>query len=82
MTERIVTALANPFCTMLGHSSGRLLLAREPYAHDLEAILKFAGAHQVIMGNQRQPLPPGPGLAVAAPGQGIGYFNQYQPRCP
>jgi DNA polymerase (family X) len=49
MTERIVTALANPFCTMLGHSSGRLLLAREPYAHDLEAILKFAGAHQVIV---------------------------------
>ena len=49
MTERILTALANPCCTMLGHVSGRLLLAREPYAHDLEAILKFAGAHQVIM---------------------------------
>lgn len=49
MTERILTALANPFCTMLGHLSGRLLLAREPYAHDLEAILKFAGAHQVIL---------------------------------
>ena len=49
MTERILTALANPFCTMLGHVSGRLLLAREPYGHDLEAILKFAGAHQVIM---------------------------------
>jgi DNA polymerase (family 10) len=49
MTQRILTAMANPFCTMLGHSSGRLLLAREPYAHDLEAILTFAGAHQVIM---------------------------------
>jgi DNA polymerase (family 10) len=49
MTERILTALANPRCTMMGHVSGRLLLAREPYAHDLEAILKFAGAHQVIM---------------------------------
>jgi DNA polymerase (family 10) len=49
MTERILKALANPFCTMLGHMSGRLLLAREPYAFDLEAILKFAGAHQVIM---------------------------------
>ena len=49
MTERILTALANPCCTMMGHMSGRLLLAREPYAHDLEAILKFAGAHQVIM---------------------------------
>ena len=49
MTERILTALAHPCCTMMGHMSGRLLLAREPYAHDLEAILKFAGAHQVIM---------------------------------
>jgi DNA polymerase (family 10) len=49
MTERILTALGNPRCTMLGHVTGRLLLAREPYAHDLEAILKFAGAHQVIM---------------------------------
>jgi DNA polymerase (family 10) len=49
MTERILTALSHPCCTMLGHLSGRLLLAREPYAHDLEAILKYAGAHQVIM---------------------------------
>lgn len=49
MTRRILTALANPSCTMLGHSSGRLLLAREPYAYDLEAILKFAGSHQVIL---------------------------------
>jgi DNA polymerase (family 10) len=49
MTERILTALANPFCTMMGHVTGRLLLAREPYAHDLEAILKFAGAQQVII---------------------------------
>jgi DNA polymerase (family X) len=49
MTQRILAALGNPLCTMLGHASGRLLLAREAYAHDLEAILKFAGARQVIM---------------------------------
>jgi DNA polymerase (family X) len=49
MTARLLKALANPYCTMLGHSSGRLLLAREPYAHDLEAILQFAGQNQVIM---------------------------------
>jgi DNA polymerase (family X) len=49
MTRRILTALSHPCCTMLGHSSGRLLLAREPYAHDLEAILEYAGAHQVIL---------------------------------
>jgi DNA polymerase (family 10) len=49
MTGRILTALSHPCCTMLGHLSGRLLLAREPYAHDLEAILKYAGANQVIL---------------------------------
>jgi DNA polymerase (family 10) len=49
MSERILKAMATPFCTMLGHISGRLLLAREPYAFDLEAILKFAGAQQVIL---------------------------------
>jgi DNA polymerase (family 10) len=49
MTRRILAALGNPYCTMLGHASGRLLLAREPYAYDPEAILEFAGTHQVIM---------------------------------
>jgi DNA polymerase (family 10) len=49
MTGRILKALDNPACTMLGHMSGRLLLAREPYEYDLEAILEFAGAHQVIL---------------------------------
>ncbi|MGA9754417.1 MAG: DNA polymerase/3'-5' exonuclease PolX [Desulfobaccales bacterium] len=49
MTTRLLTALAHPCCTMLGHVSGRLLLAREPYAYDPEAILAFAGAHQVIL---------------------------------
>jgi DNA polymerase (family 10) len=49
MTGRILAALAHPACTMLGHMSGRLLLAREPYEYDLEAILEFAGTHQVIL---------------------------------
>jgi DNA polymerase (family 10) len=49
MTQRLLAALANPYCTMLGHISGRLLLAREPYAYDPEAILAFAGSHQVIV---------------------------------
>ena len=49
MTRRIIQAMANPYCTMLGHVSGRLLLAREPYEVDIEPILKFAGEHQVMM---------------------------------
>lgn len=49
MTRRILTALGNPCCTLLGHPSGRLLLAREPYEYDPAAILEFAGQHQVIL---------------------------------
>lgn len=49
MTGRLIQAMANPYCTMLGHVSGRLLLAREPYEVDLEQILTFAGRHQVMM---------------------------------
>jgi DNA polymerase (family 10) len=49
MTQRILQAMANPYCTMLGHVTGRLLLARDPYELNLEPILEFAARHQVIM---------------------------------
>ncbi|HWF67794.1 MAG TPA: DNA polymerase/3'-5' exonuclease PolX [Acidobacteriaceae bacterium] len=40
MTERILRAIENPFVRILGHPTGRLLLRREPYALDLESILR------------------------------------------
>ena len=42
MTQRIIRAMENPFITMLGHPTGRLLLKREPYAVDIAAILDAA----------------------------------------
>jgi len=42
MTARIVNALENPHLTILGHPTGRLLLAREGYAVDVEAIIEKA----------------------------------------
>ena len=39
MTARIVTALENPRLTILGHPTGRLLLARDPYAVDVDAVI-------------------------------------------
>lgn len=39
MTERILRAIENPYVHILGHPTGRLLLRREPYALDLEAVL-------------------------------------------
>jgi DNA polymerase (family X) len=40
MTERILRAIENPYVRILGHPTGRLLLRREAYALDLDAILK------------------------------------------
>jgi DNA polymerase (family 10) len=40
MTERILRAIENPFVRVLGHPTGRLLLRREPYAFDLDTVLR------------------------------------------
>ena len=42
MTTRILTALDDPRLTILGHPTGRLLLAREPYAVDVDAVIEKA----------------------------------------
>ncbi len=49
MTDRIVRAARNPRVTMLGHPTGRLLLAREGYPVDLDAVIEAAaGAGTMI----------------------------------
>jgi DNA polymerase (family 10) len=42
MTERVLRALDDPFLTILAHPTGRLLLSREPYALDVEAVIDKA----------------------------------------
>ena len=42
MTERIINALSNPYLHVLGHPTGRLILKREPYAVDMEAVIEAA----------------------------------------
>jgi DNA polymerase (family 10) len=42
MTARIIKAIRSPYVTMLGHATGRLLLKREGYQVDLEAVLQAA----------------------------------------
>ncbi len=42
MTERLCRAARNPYVTMLGHPTGRLLLARDSYAVNLDAVLAAA----------------------------------------
>ena len=44
MTRRITTALSDPRLTILGHPTGRLLLTREPYDVDMDAVIDAAAA--------------------------------------
>lgn len=41
-TARVVRALANPYVTMLGHPTGRLLLSREGYRIDMARVIRTA----------------------------------------
>lgn len=49
MTERIVKAVQNPFTTMLGHLTGRVLLSREGYPLNLTAVFEACAAHDVYI---------------------------------
>ncbi len=49
MTRRICRAAAHPRVTMLGHPTGRLLLAREGYAVDLDEVIKVAAQHGTMI---------------------------------
>ena len=49
MTERFLKAIANPNVSLIGHPTGRILLRREAYELDLDAILKAAAQHKVAM---------------------------------
>jgi DNA polymerase (family 10) len=49
MTDRLLRAISNKNVAILGHPTGRLLLRREAYPFDLEAVLKTAADKQVAM---------------------------------
>lgn len=47
--ERLLRAMDHPATTILGHPTGRLLLAREGYAIDYEAVIAFASERGVAI---------------------------------
>ena len=49
MTERLLRAIENRYVSAIGHPTGRLLLRRDAYRFDLDAVLKAAAAHKVAM---------------------------------
>lgn len=48
-TDRLIKAISNPFTTILGHLTGRLLLRREGYPIDHKAVIDACAAHGVII---------------------------------
>jgi DNA polymerase (family X) len=49
MTDRLLKALENPHTSLIGHPTGRLLLRREAFALDMDAVLKAAAGKKVAM---------------------------------
>jgi len=49
MTARLLEAMDDPSMAILGHPTGRLLLSRDPYPMDLDAILDKAAAGNIAI---------------------------------
>jgi len=49
MTARLLRAIENRNVSIIGHPTGRLLLRRDPYGFDLDAVLRAAAQNKVAM---------------------------------
>jgi DNA polymerase (family 10) len=48
-TERVLTAVRNPYTSILGHPTGRLLLVREGYQIDHDQVIEACAKHNVAI---------------------------------
>jgi DNA polymerase (family 10) len=48
-TQRLLKAIENPYTTILGHPTGRLLLAREGYPIDHKKVIDACAEHNVVI---------------------------------
>ncbi|GAB3903717.1 helix-hairpin-helix domain-containing protein [Larkinella knui] len=48
-TARLINAIQNPYTTILGHPTGRLLLARAGYPIDYKAVIDACAQHGVVI---------------------------------
>ena len=55
MTERVLRAIENPHIRILGHPTGRKVLNREPYAIDIERVLRRAAELGVAVEHNASP---------------------------
>lgn len=49
MTGRLLNAISNPNVSLIGHPTGRILLRRDAYPYDMDAVLKAAAQNKVAM---------------------------------
>jgi len=49
MTDRLLKAIHNPNTSLIGHPTGRILLRRDAYGFDLDAVLRAAAQKKVAM---------------------------------
>ena len=49
MTDRLLKAIDNPNTSLIGHPTGRILLRRDAYGFDLDAVLRAAAQKKVAM---------------------------------
>ncbi len=54
-TDRLLRAIANQNVSLIGHPTGRILLRREGYSFDLDAVLRAAAEHRVAMEHNSYP---------------------------
>lgn len=55
-TDRLIKAIENPFTTILGHPTGRLLLSRKGYPVDIKKVIDACAANQTIIEINANPL--------------------------
>lgn len=48
-TKRLITAIENPYTTILGHPTGRLLLSRKGYPIDFKKVIDACAANHVVV---------------------------------
>jgi len=49
MTDRLLKAIQNPNVSLVGHPTGRMLLRRDAYSFDIDAVLREAAQKKVAM---------------------------------
>jgi DNA polymerase (family 10) len=49
MTDRMLAAIENPYCQIIGHPTGRRLLVRDSFDYNMEKVLDACAKHGVAM---------------------------------